>query len=623
MRLHPTVAHMPGEELMSFVARLAHRNGIATIREFCFDLGLSMRRLADGDVTQVIRLAEIAGSDVNALLRESRRREGTTHRIRDQILTTASLTRPHFRACPACLAEDLQRSNGIIRNSSIYHRTIWSIQHIRTCAEHGVGLVDIFTEEGESAYDFPRAVGKWLDGDSQKLSDRVDRTATSFERYLIRRLDVSEGRTWLDQMPFYAAAKTCEIIGIVKAYGRDQNSKYLTNAEWAHAGKQGFDVACCGADGIRDFLIQLWKDFPGARGSPAGPKAWFGRLYHWLEYETKDSVYDPVRAVIVKSIADHIPFHPNEMLFGNHVPYRKIHSIGTASHETKISERRLRTVLERAGHIAPGHAEQVAHDIHFDAIAAAPLLSRLSSALSAEAASSLLGVKCDTLRMLVRAGLLNPIDRHQSATAAPLFNADDVSAFMFTLREGAESISQVPKMSTDVVSAVSRTHSSLVDILSLVAKRELDWVGWLPDIHGIRSIIVNVGELRECLRRESLRGLMRRQVACELAISTTCARKLVEMRVLPSIIQKHPTTRYRVSIVEQEHCLKFKLKYIKTFEAAKLLGASLVSTKRMLNANGIIPKLTKSVYGMDFYLRAEVVELAENLQNSRTGSRSE
>ncbi|SFD82613.1 TniQ protein [Methylobacterium sp. 13MFTsu3.1M2] len=596
---------------MSFVARLAHRNGIATVREFCFDLGLSMRRLADGDVAQVTRLAEIAGTDVEALLRESRKREGTIYRIRGQILTNASLMRPHFRACPVCMAEDIRKSSGLRGHPLIHYRTIWSILHIRTCVEHAAGLINIYSEGRENVHDFPQSFIRCLDKDSQKLSRRTDRFATSFERYLIRRLNAPEENLWLDQMPFYAAAKTCEVLGIVKAFGRDQNSRYLTNTEWTHAGEQGFEIASGGADGIHQFLIGLWRDFPGPRGTPAGPKAWFGRLYHWLEYETKDPAYDPVRAVIVEAIANEIPFHPNEILFGKNLPYRKIHSVGTASHETRISEGRLRIALERAGHIGPEHVKHVAHDIHFDAVAAAPLLDRLSSALSAKATSDILGIKGDTLRLLVGAGFLSPIDKYQSATVASVFSADDVAAFMGMLRDRAEPIQEMPKTAADIVSAVSRTHSSLVDIVGLILSGKLSWIGCRSDVQGIRSIIVDVAELRERLRRGFFRGLTRRQVACELKISTSCARKLVEKEILPSIRQRHPTTRHHLAVVDSRHCREFNLMYIKIYDAAKLLRTSLAKTRHTLAVDGITPKLVKAEYGMDFYLRAEVSEFAE------------
>ena len=207
--------------------------------------------------------------------------------------------------------------------------------------------------------------------------------------------------------------------------------------------------------------------------------------------------------------------------------------------------------------------------------------------------------------------MLIPIDTHQSATAAPLFDAADVSAFMLSLREGAELISEMPKMATDVVSAVGKTHSSLVDILGLVVRRELDWIGWQPKNYGIRSIIVNVGQIRERLRRESLDGLTRRQAIHELGIRSDTLNRILDKKLLRSVVQIHPNTRYRVNVVSKEDCQNFNIKYIKAFDAAKLIGDSLVRIKKTLAEQRITPNLAKSDFGMDFYLRADIVAFAE------------
>ncbi len=610
MRLHPTVPYMPGETPTSFASRLARCNNITSARELLSDFGLSFGKLVDGDHATITYLAEVAGTDPAPLLRESCRRVGNDFLLRSQILTRASLVRPSLRICPVCIAEDQQSAGGATEGTAAYCRTVWSIQHLRTCAHHDVALVDLPTLWREAAHDFPSVLDGWSARSDAGVRDACRRPASQFERYLIRRLEGGAAQCWLDGLPFYAAARISEMMGLVATQGRRPVSKSLTSDDWAEAGRQGFLVASAGPERIEKFLHDLWADYPGGRSTPAGPKAWFGRFYQWLEYETNDPVYDPVRDIIVRFVADRIPFHENEKLFGKPVPYRKVHSVGTAIHQTGISEKRLRKVLLQAGHIDPGHERCVAHQVTFDATAAAALLDRLATALTTADVAAALGITWDQVKPIVDAGFLRAIDKRESATVASLFSSEDFAAFMSALRDGAVSLTSIPDGAFDLSAACRRAQCTLVNVVGLVIRRELNWVGWLPEASGFRSILVDAAEIRSRVRREELEGYTRRQVEHVTGIPTASINALIKCGLLPATRERHPIAYHKVLLISKEGLDRFRAQYVKLSEAAGILELSIPAARRALDVAGIGPSLPKADFRTAFYLRGDIEAFA-------------
>lgn len=71
-----TVPHHPLEPATSLISRLAARNGVASVTDFCRDIGFPYKALVRGDRNAIVQLARLAGCDVDALCRFSVRNLG-------------------------------------------------------------------------------------------------------------------------------------------------------------------------------------------------------------------------------------------------------------------------------------------------------------------------------------------------------------------------------------------------------------------------------------------------------------------------------------------------------------------------------------------------------------------
>ena len=147
-RLHPTLALGTGESPQSYVSRLALLNGIDGARTFCTDMGLTFQGIIDGDADALTDLAELSGAPLATLRNNALRREDDGWRLHGERVLKVSLRRDRLYVCPACLAEDAANAD-IPASVAGYGRTVWLIDHVRTCAKHSVGLVEVAPRQAE------------------------------------------------------------------------------------------------------------------------------------------------------------------------------------------------------------------------------------------------------------------------------------------------------------------------------------------------------------------------------------------------------------------------------------------------------------------------------------------
>lgn len=109
-RLGLTVPSVFGESATSFAARLARRNGAPRLIPFCSDMGLDHRALTNGNETEILRLAALAGVDHKPLLFWTPRltAPGWFQLGHERIKFTA-FARTKIRTCPLCLLEGQTR----------------------------------------------------------------------------------------------------------------------------------------------------------------------------------------------------------------------------------------------------------------------------------------------------------------------------------------------------------------------------------------------------------------------------------------------------------------------------------------------------------------------------------
>lgn len=278
-----------GETASSFCSRLALRNECDSAGEFCREMGMSFIEVVNGNPEALEKLAYLGRADPIALRDAALQRSGKVYTCRKQAISRPILRRNRVWVCPTCLAEDVARWPKI-GSAAPLGRSAWLLGPIRTCVNHKRELVEVIGANvvnllpPRARHDFARLIQPVL-AELDRWSDiSRSRKPTPLESYLSGRLEglgASEG--WLDGLPFYAVARSCEVLGAVEIGGRNVVFADLTEDGWRDAGGVGFGIMSSGPKGVRQMLVRLRDEASYGPGS-VGPRALFGQLYNWLGY---------------------------------------------------------------------------------------------------------------------------------------------------------------------------------------------------------------------------------------------------------------------------------------------------------------------------------------------------
>ncbi|WP_191970938.1 TniQ family protein [Methylobacterium soli] len=612
MSLHPAVEFGAGETPPSFASRLACRSGVPNARVFCSEMGIGFAGIVAGREPALASLARLVEMDVRLLRDQAIVAAEPGYRLRGQDLARHSLARTRVRICPLCLAEDIQRSSHPPA-SSAYGRATWCVAHLRTCDVHAVALLELDPPLGRAtANDFAAVAARHIDGLGAMADAAQRREVSGLERYLLARLNgEATSAPWLDEMPFHAAAKVCEMIGAVATYGRRANLNRLGEDDWHVAGARGYAIASGGPSVVDRFLTDLRLSHKEGWLVANGPTAWFGRLYQWLAHYNENPAYDGLRQVVSDNLIGNVPLAPGERLFGKAVTVRKLHSLRTAYLETGLHPTRLRKVLSFTGHIAPDHSALSDHAVVFDAAATAGLLGRLSTALTFLELGPYLNTNRVQAKLLVEAGFIKPVvDGADEEVGWRCYAREDADAFLDALNAKAESVELIPEGAACILDAAKRACCHSREIVSLILGGQLAWVGRQRAERGYDAILVQVGEVRRHVRGRDLDGIPLSAAYKVLRTNWRVLNALVDNGIIATSIQRHPVNRAPLAVVSHEELRRFQDTYVSLVAFAEELGVHHLKLKRALAERGVHPELAPDRFHASFYRRELVTGLA-------------
>jgi hypothetical protein len=603
-RLHPFLPFGNGESATSYVSRLARFHGIVSALSFCTDMGLVFQKFADGEHGALSALAGLSGAPIAALLRGSLRRGDDGWRLNGERLTKPSLRRDRLHVCPKCLAADI---GGQARpDVAVYGRAIWLVAHIRACPVHGVPLIEVANTLGARTHDFAAIVGPVAvviaDADAGDILP-----ASAMEDYLVGRLSgAPRENPWLDALDFFAAAKTCEMVGAVALHGRTPNLKLLTEAQWREAGAAGFAIASGGEVSIRDFLRDLQATYAYTRSATEGPQAQFGRLYQWLAFGARDAAFDPVRDLMRRHILETMPVGPGDEIFGRQVERRVLHSVRSASLEFGVHPKRLRKLLAAKGLVADDHVTQPDDRVLFD-IESASVVLQAAAGMSLKEVETYLNAGRVQAKLLVGGGFIRPV----VAAGAPgigenAFAKADLDAFLASLFADAVPVAAPDGAACDIPKAAKKANCSAAEIVRLILDRRLAWVGRLVGVAGYMSVLVDFEEIRRHVRGPALAGLTAQMVQQALRTTHKVVKALIGAGFLPRTRFVNPSNRCPVDLVSRADFEAFRAEYATLFELAEARGVHHLVLKAALAAKGVRPVVEMVGCGATFYMRTDL-----------------
>jgi hypothetical protein len=401
--LTPHLAFFDDETPLSYAVRLAafHTNG--PVRGFLTDYGISLPKLKSGDPEATRRLANIAGADPARLQANAIASDDEEWRLRGERFRVHSLVRRWGHVCATCLLDDLhQRQHPDL--AYLRERLAWRFAVVTACPVHEVALTDAMKDRRAGIHDVltPLLVDRWSEIGAATASASPC-IPTPLQRYLLNRLEGQKGPVWLDSQPLDQAMWVCENLGAVLLAGPRPGKRCIDNDTLDRARTIGFNVAAGGAADIREALVQIQSRDDAQRGI-VGPNAVFGCLFDWADHSRNWS--KPFTRLLRTHIIETMPIGEGELLFGEPVAQRRIHSLRSLSHATGLDTMRLRTVLRAAGVISTEQARREFNRCTFDAAEGAAVAEAFAASMTRDQLADKLHISRTRAISLAKSGLI-------------------------------------------------------------------------------------------------------------------------------------------------------------------------------------------------------------------------
>jgi hypothetical protein len=592
-RLRFTIDFGYGETPLSHASRTAALYGL-DLGTFCADLRVNAVSLAHGEEVALARLTAATGADVEALRRFSLRRdepenEAQVFSLKGQVLRPMSLCRSQVRVCLACLAEDLNTRSTPDRLRP-YGRAAWTLASVRTCARHRLELTCLPAPDARPGVpDFAATVqANWATITAARIKGD-ELPASPFEAYLLARLwDQAPPVPMLDELPWHAAARTCEMVGAVSLHGPRVRRSRLSELQWREAGDEGYRIAVAGDDAFTDLLARLHAQVQALEDGQ--PRRKVGRLYEWLSSEAKGSAYAPIRSRVTSHLIATTAVGPGDEIFGEPVTERRLHSIRTLSQETGEHPKRLRKLLLRHGLIGDDSRGLSDDQVVFPAGAAANLALEVTGALSLKRAGHYLNAPRVQITLLHQAAFIRPLSG-KGSELRPVFARSELDGFLARLLANAEPVTAPLEGMATIPEAAKRANCSAQEIVAAILERTLAFIGQRMDTRGYLSVLVNVEEVRAAVRRPDHGSLSLRAVERRLGVHTSAVQGLIEGGHLATEIAVNPVNRCPQTVVTEEEMERFETETVTLSRLARERHQSREALQRMLAARGIKPAI--------------------------------
>jgi hypothetical protein len=251
----------------------------------------------------------------------------------------------------------------------------------------------------------------------------------------------------------------------------------------------GFDVAIQGDAIIRANLDQIAAN---ATRSSDEPGTVFGPLLTQLARDyLKEEGFDRIRDILRECILDHWPKAAGDVVLGEVVPERRLHSLTTAASETGIGAGVLQHFLIETGALGKNddrpHGRQL-----FDAKAHAELLAEIPTLVGPIAMRKAMGATRDELAALADEGLLIPRTRVEKVKNP--WRIPDGVALVAELSNGAVSVDEEDRDWETLLLATKRRVVTLAELATKIRDKRLT-VGRRIGIDGLHGIVVLKSEV--------------------------------------------------------------------------------------------------------------------------------
>jgi hypothetical protein len=607
MKLRLTVPFHADETPMSYVSRLAARNGVLA-RRLCTDFGLRFQDIVDGDTETLKAAAALGGIGPELLIANAFRKSGElcwTHR--GHALHRAVLRREVIAICPHCAQADIEANPTLRPQVAVYGRTAWLIDAVVTCPIHRAPLISASEDRGTyRLHDFAEHVMSIGSLSVALATETPARDPGPLQTYVLGRLAGKAGTLLLDGMSMAAAVRLCETAGAVAVHGSHVDLKRLSDADRHFAGDRGYEAVAGGAGALRDLLDRL-MDVTGPRDRLDGPKVAFGRLFILLRVTRRDRGFDAVRDVVRDHILENFAIAAGRQLLGKTVEQRRIHSLHTLAREVAVHPKRLRKHLKAAGLITDAQMVMSDHNVRIEAGSAADIAKTLAATLSFAEAIKHLNAPRSQMDVLIKAGFVRPQRQVTGFGAQDRYAVADLDELLARLVAHPTVGRSNHSRFCTIPDAAKRGCCSSGEVVRLILDGKL--ITARSRASGYTGILVDPKAVVKEVRGAAPEGLSLRAAAREIGTSDRVLDALIEHGRIASFTGLNPVNRCPQTLVSSVEIKRFKAKYVSLWTLSKERGAQISVLKKQLDQAGARPAFDPSRIGARFYRRYPVSHL--------------
>ena len=572
------------------------------MRSLLHDLGIQFQSLVDGQEASIGALVAATGVDPRAFERQTIKRinpmnfsVGTEALVRDSVNRTATMV------CPQCIEEDLA---GPFGRHGRYGRWFWELTAYRCCLSHLCLLQPVGGGGGaQRVHDFAWHVDANLPVLQNAPKQVVGRDAGAMPRYVVDRVEGTAPASWLSSMPFYAAVRTMEMVGITINAGVGANWRNLSAMDWLHAGATGHRELSQGLDSLGKFLDHL-RDM--AAPEEFGLRKVYGSFYDFLD-RTTHPAYEVVANLMREHILETTSVAGGEMVLGKIVETRRVHSVRSASVEFGLHPKTLRKQLADLG-ILNSSVASLPHDrALFDAPTHVPLLAKLAEAMPKAEAQRNLGLP-RSLSFLIDRPYVEPVTHGVFGCLENMYTRTDIEALARRLTAKASAASPTKDGLVTLSQAVSQVQQPMSSIVKLLLEGKLATIRWNGRMDGVGHLLVDAQEVRDLLVPPT--DVLTISQATEVL---GCSRKVVvgllEVKALPWLTERSPLNHLETKVIPRAAVDKFNAEFASVHQLARQLGRHGKWLKYRLNKLAVEPEFDPDIVGTDFHRRSKVEPL--------------
>jgi len=572
------------EPATSWVSRLALRNGCRTAQEFALDMGVSWKAIRVGDQSSISRICEIAKIDAGLLnVGTYRKGDSGSKWIADELLASKQMRFDKMKVCASCVADSISDCKSHLRSGI---PVWWSFDGLIVCPIHNELLLELEpTRQGRCNHDF---AGRVYDNRSliMAVANSPQRhLAGGLEEYVVQRLkgDAGGKRRWLNTLDLSTVIRASEMLGNVVVGSGPRGDMFVGGKELADATAVGFEMISSGPKHLKIKLVNL---LPSRQ--KGGFFADFFPFSRWLERFQDRPGCKPLVKVVRDFAVENHPFEIGDLVFGEAVKAKHLHSISSSASKANVPCPRMRKALVAARERkALRHLPRPNHHLWVRPNEWDPWLEEFGSAITMKPAAHLMGVCRSTFMELVAAGFVKPLA--DVPGLAPRYLASDIARFIDTVTQGSV---QIETLADDVFAlntAQGACGVGMIRVIRLLLNGELKRVWRLACEQGLRAIHLSKVEVLDQLEGPPLPGVGSVELRKLLAINYETIPWLEANGLLVSEKAADPRTQKSMRLFRFEAIERFLNSYETVGRISHRLHRKPPYIVKLLKDQGIAP----------------------------------